>query len=78
MKLYHHPVSTTGRPVMLFAAENGAAFVALAELTGSDRAAYPNIRRWLGRMKALKSWKSVNAMIDGYSASLKSRPLVAV
>jgi hypothetical protein len=29
-------------------------------------------------MKALKSWQSVNQVIDGYGASLKSQPLVAV
>jgi glutathione S-transferase len=56
----------------------GASFVALAELTGSDLSAYPNVKRWLGRMKALKSWQSVNQVIDGYGASLKSQPLVAV
>jgi glutathione S-transferase len=54
------------------------AFVALVELTGSDLSAYPNVKRWLGRMKALKNWKSVNEVIDGYGASLKSQPMVAV
>ena len=55
-----------------------AAFVALGEITGSTYAAYPNIRRWLDRMKALPSWKEVNATIDGYAASLKGSPLLAV
>lgn len=55
-----------------------AAFVALGEITGSDYAAYPNIKNWLGRMKALKSWKSVYEAIDGYAASLKGTPMVAV
>ncbi len=55
-----------------------ASFVALGEITGSDYAAYPNIRRWLDRMKALPSWKQVNATIDGYAASLKGSPLLAV
>jgi glutathione S-transferase len=55
-----------------------AAFVALGELTGSTYAAYPNIRRWLDRMKALPSWQQVNAAIDGFAASLKGSPLVAV
>jgi glutathione S-transferase len=48
-----------------------APFVALAEAVGSDLAAYPNVRRWLGRMKQLKSWAKVNEVIDGYAASLK-------
>jgi glutathione S-transferase len=55
-----------------------AAFVSLGEATGSTFASYPNIRRWLARMKALPSWKEVNATIDGYAASLKGTPMVAV
>jgi glutathione S-transferase len=56
----------------------GAAFVALGELIGSDFGAYPNVARWLARMKALPSWKEVNAAIDGYGATLKGTPMVAV
>lgn len=55
-----------------------APFVTLGELTGSDFAAYPNLRRWLAQMKALKSWKGVNEVIDGFGASLKGQPLQAV
>lgn len=47
-----------------------APFVALGELTGGSYAAYPNVQRWLARMKALPNWKSVNAAIDGYAATL--------
>ncbi len=55
-----------------------ASFVALAEMTGSELAQYPNVRRWLGRMKALKSWSKVNEAIDGFRASLKGSALQAV
>ncbi len=55
-----------------------AAFVALGEATGSSFADYPTIQRWLGRMKALTSWKEVNAAIDGYAATLKGNTMVAV
>ena len=55
-----------------------ASFVALGEITGSDFSQYPHIKNWLARMKALKSWKQVNEAIDGYSASLKGTPMVAV
>jgi glutathione S-transferase len=55
-----------------------ASFVALAELTSSDLAQFPNVKRWLGRMKALKSWKAVNEAIDGYGASLKGSALQAI
>ena len=55
-----------------------ASFVALGELTGSDFAAYPNVARWLARMKALPSWKEVNAAVDGWGASLKGTPMQTV
>jgi len=42
-----------------------------------DLGAYPNVRAWLGRMKALKSWGPVNEVIDGFAASLKGQPMVA-
>jgi glutathione S-transferase len=48
----------------------GAAFVALAEAIRSDLAAYPNVTRWLGRMKALPNWAKVNEVINGFAASL--------
>lgn len=56
----------------------GASFVALGELTGSDFAAYPNVKAWLGRMKALKHWAPVNEVINGYAATLKGQTLLAV
>jgi len=57
---------------------HAVSYVALAEVIGSDLAAYPNVRAWLGRMKALKSWPEVWSVIDGYAATLKSKPMVAV
>jgi glutathione S-transferase len=57
---------------------HAASYVALTEVIGSDLAAYPNVKRWLGRMKELKSWPKVNEVIDGYAASLKGKPMVAV
>lgn len=55
-----------------------ASFVALAELVGSDFAAYPNVKRWLARMKTLKHWPAVNETINGYGASLKGQALQAL
>lgn len=57
---------------------HAASYVALAEVIGSDLSVYPNVTRWLGRMKALKSWPQVYEVIDGYAASLKGKPMVAV
>ena len=54
-----------------------SSFVALAEIIGCDFSVYPNTRRWLARMKALKSWKQVNEVIDGYAATLKDQTFVA-
>ena len=48
-----------------------AAFVALAEAIRSDLSAYPNVKRWLGNMKALKNWNKVNEVFDGFAASMK-------
>ena len=57
---------------------HAASYVALAEVIGSDLSAYPNVKHWLGRMKALKSWPQVYQVIDGYAVSLKDKPMVAV
>jgi glutathione S-transferase len=63
---------------MTIADYQAAAFIALAEVIGGDLSAYPNVKRWLGRMKALKSWKQVNEAIDSYAAMLKGQPMVSV
>jgi glutathione S-transferase len=49
----------------------GAPFVALAEAVRCNYSGYPNIERWLGRMKALPSWPKVSEVFDGYTASMK-------
>ena len=54
-----------------------ATFVALGELTGSDYAAYPNIHRWLERMKGLKSWDQVYRAINGFGGTLDRKSMVA-
>jgi hypothetical protein len=36
------------------------------------------VKRWVGNLKALKSWKKVNETIDGYAASLKDAKLEAL
>ncbi|MEO7245890.1 MAG: glutathione S-transferase family protein [Rubrivivax sp.] len=56
----------------------GAGLVTLGEVIGCDFAVYPYVQGWLARMKALKSWKSVNAVLDGISASHKGETFVTV
>jgi glutathione S-transferase len=57
---------------------HAASYVALAEVIGSDLSAYPNVKKWLGRMKALKHWPKVYEVVDGFAASLKGKTMVAV
>jgi glutathione S-transferase len=56
----------------------GAEMIALGEVIGCSYAGFPNIERWLGRMKSLKSWAKVHEAIDGFAASLKGKSFVAV
>jgi glutathione S-transferase len=56
----------------------GVSFVALGEITRCDYSAYPNVSRWLGNMKRLKSWNKVFEAINGYAASLKDKPFETI
>ena len=56
----------------------GASFVATSNIIGSDLAAYPNIKRWLGNMKKLKSWNRINEALYGYANMVKDQPFVAL
>ena len=56
----------------------GAEMIYLGGLVRCSYAAYPNVERWLGNMKALKSWAKVHETIDGVAASLKDKSFVAV
>jgi glutathione S-transferase len=40
--------------------------------------AYPNVNRWLDRMKALKNWGKVHEVFQGFAASLKDKSFEAV
>lgn len=55
----------------------GAGLITLAEAVRLDFAAYPNVSRWLGGMKALPSWRSVNADFDAMVASLEGQTFLA-
>jgi glutathione S-transferase len=47
-------------------------------VVGCSFAGYPNMQRWLGRMKALKSWKQVNETLDGVVAAHKGESFVSI
>ena len=48
-----------------------ASFVSLAEFIRCDFGAYPNLKRWYERMKALKSWNKVHEVFYGFAGSMK-------
>jgi glutathione S-transferase len=56
----------------------GASFVHLAEVIGSDLSAYPNVTRWLGRMKQRPAWEKVYAAINGFASQLPKGQLATV
>lgn len=56
----------------------GAEMIAIGGLIGCSYAAYPNIERWLGTMQALKDWRRVHEVVDGFAGSLKGRSFVTV
>ena len=56
----------------------GAGLLTLGEVIGCDFAAYPYVQGWLARVKALKSWKSVNAVLDSITASHKGEAFATV
>jgi glutathione S-transferase len=56
----------------------GASFVHLAEVVGSDLSAYPNVKRWLDRMKARPTWEKVYAAINGFAQQLPKGQLAMV
>jgi glutathione S-transferase len=55
-----------------------APIFSLTELIHSDTSGYPNIGRWYGNVKALKSWKPVNEVFNGFAASLQDKSLVGI
>jgi len=56
----------------------GAEMVALGDLVQCKYGDYPNVRRWMDRMKSLKSWNKVHEISQGFAASLKDRQLVSI
>src|SRR4029079_7575342 len=52
-----------------------APFLALGAVVRCDYSEYPNVRRWLSKMKGLRSWRKVNEAFDGSAASLEGTKL---
>ena len=43
-----------------------------------DFSAYPNVVRWLGNMKKLKTWGSINEALYGLASAVKDLQFVAI
>jgi glutathione S-transferase len=56
----------------------GSGIVTLGEAIGVDFSPYPNVVRWLERMKTLPSWNSVNEVFYGLVGSLKGQKFVTL
>jgi glutathione S-transferase len=56
----------------------GAGLVTLGEVIRCDFSKYPNVQRWLGNMKKLKSWPKVNEVFYGLVNQVKDQKFVAL
>jgi glutathione S-transferase len=54
----------------------GVALVTIGDFIGADLDRYPNIKRWLGAMKELKSWNEVNQVFGAITQGSKQKPFV--
>ena len=56
----------------------GICLLTLGEVIRNDFSKYPNVARWLGNMKKLKSWDSVNEVLYDYAESVKDQTFNAL
>jgi len=56
----------------------GVCLLTLGEVVRCDFGAYPNVERWLGNMKKLKSWDQVNEALYGLAGAVKDMKFVTV
>lgn len=56
----------------------GISIVSIGELIRCDFSAYPNVERWIARMKELPSWPDVYGPAEGFIEAVKEKPFVAL
>jgi glutathione S-transferase len=68
----------TGSAQITIADYFGACLVTLGEVLRCDFSPYPNVQRWLGNVKQLKSWGKVNEALYGLAGAVKDMPFITV
>jgi glutathione S-transferase len=56
----------------------GVCFLTLGEVTACKFEGYSNVHRWIGNMKALPSWGSVNKALYGFADAMSGKAFEAV
>ena len=56
----------------------GAGVVTIGDWIACDLSAYPNVQRWLGNMRKLKNWDTVNEVFSGFVAGNKGKEFVRI
>jgi len=56
----------------------GAGIVTLGEVIGVDFLSYPNVQKWIARMKKSPNWDRVNAVFNGLVESVKGQKFVTL
>ena len=56
----------------------GGEIIGLGDIIRCNYAKFPNISRWMTKIKALPSWNKVNEVFYGFAASVKDKPFVAI
>ncbi|HEY3495980.1 MAG TPA: glutathione S-transferase family protein [Polyangiaceae bacterium] len=56
----------------------GGCLVTLGEVLRFDFKPYPNVQRWLGNVKKLRTWNSVNEALYGFQQYLKDAPFITL
>jgi glutathione S-transferase len=56
----------------------GSCLVTLGEVIRCDFTKYPNVNRWLGNMKKLKTWPKINEALYGLANAVKELQFVAI
>jgi glutathione S-transferase len=54
----------------------GSALITLGELVAFDFSPYPNVRRWLARMKAQPGWNVAYAAFNGWLSATRAQSQV--